>query len=259
MSDTLADASTTGSGGFQPSLAPPHVTSTINIGPQERWASVLAGGVVMAFGATRRSLTGAVMLAAGGSLLYRGVTGHCHTKELLGLNTANVSGTKNMAVPHHQGVLVEKSVTIYNRSAEELYRYWRDLENLPRIMSHLDSVTVNGDRVSHWVAKAPAGMTVEWDAEIINDVENELIAWKSLEGTQINHAGSVRFSPAPGDRGTEVKVALNYAPPAGALGVALARLFMEEPTIQVEQDLLNFKRWMETGEIPTTEGQPRGK
>lgn len=259
MSDTTASVRA-----FATEAQPPpsshegHVTSTINVGTQERWASVLGGGALMAYGTSRGTLPGIVMALAGGALLYRGVTGHCPLNEAMGRNTANVSGTKNMAVPHHQGVLVEKAVTI-QRSPEDLYRFWRDLENLPRFMHHLESVAASGDGFSHWVAKAPAGMTVEWDAEIINDVENEIIAWKSLEGTQINHAGSVRFSPAPGNRGTEVKVSLNYAPPAGHLGVIIARLFGEEPTIQVEQELIRFKSLMEAGEIPTTEGQPRGK
>jgi uncharacterized membrane protein len=234
------------------------VTSTINLGRHERWASILAGGVLMTLGATRKSWGGIGMVVTGGYALYRGLTGHCPYNEATGRNTANVSGTKNMAVPHRQGVLVEKSVTV-QRNADELYRFWHDLENLPRFMKHLVSVTTGEDGRSHWVAKAPAGRSVEWDAEIINEEADRLIAWKSLENSEINHAGSVRFAPAPGDRGTEVKVTLNYAPPVGHLGAVIAKLFGEEPEIQVEQELIRFKNLMETGEIPTTEGQPRGQ
>ncbi|MBW3625473.1 MAG: DUF2892 domain-containing protein, partial [Armatimonadetes bacterium] len=177
------------------------MTSTLNVGVPERWVALLGGGAMMTYGLSRKTPGGLGLTLAGGALLYRGVTGHCPLYEAMGVNTANVSGTKNMTVPHHQGFLVEKSVTLM-KSPEELYRFWRQLENLPSFMTHLESVTVTGDKRSHWVAKAPAGRTVEWDAEIINEEENKLIAWRSLEGAEINNAGSVRFQPAPGGRGT---------------------------------------------------------
>jgi uncharacterized membrane protein len=151
-----------------------------------------------------------------------------------------------------------QAVTI-NRSPEELYRSWRDFQNLPRFMKHLESVRVTGDRRSHWVAKAPGGRTVEWDAEITEDRPNELIAWRSLEGGGVGNVGSVRFDRAPDGRGSIVRVEMRYSPPAGAPGATVAKLFGENPEWQVKDDLRRFKQVMETGEIITTEGQPAGR
>src|SRR5262249_48373258 len=125
--------------------------------------------------------------------------------------------------------------------ADALYRRWRDLAGLPRFMEHLVSVTEHGPR-SHWVAKAPVGLTVEWDAELVNDQPGRLIAWRSLEGSQVDTAGSVHFNPAPSGRGTEVVVELKYDPPGGRLGSWLAWLFGREPSVQVREDLRRFKQ-----------------
>jgi uncharacterized membrane protein len=135
------------------------------------------------------------------------------------------------------------------RPVEEVYAYWRDFENLPRFMRHLEVVRVIDDRRSHWVARAPAGKTVEWDAEITEDRPNELIAWHSLEGADVHNGGSVRFLRAPGGRGTEVRVEIEYVPPLGKLGSKIAMLWREEPGQQVQDDLRHFKQVMETGEI----------
>lgn len=148
---------------------------------------------------------------------------------------------------------VTKVITV-NRPAEDLYRFWRDFENLPTFMFHLESVHVTGDRRSHWKAKAPAGSAVEWDAEITEKVPNQLIAWRSLEGADVNNTGSVRFTPAPYGRGTEVRIELHYDPPAGVIGANIARLFGEEPGQQVQGDLRAFKQVMETGEVVRSEG-----
>ena len=152
-----------------------------------------------------------------------------------------------------RGVRVEKSTTI-NRSIEEVYAFWRDFQNFPKFMRHLESVELLGDKRSRWRAKAPAGMTVEWEAETLQDRENEWIAWRSLPGSQIENSGSVRFQRAPGARGTEVRVQLDYQPPAGTLGRGIAWLFGEEPEQQVKDDLHRFKQLLETGEIPLSEG-----
>ena len=154
-------------------------------------------------------------------------------------------------------VRVKTAITV-NRSPEDLYRFWRDIKHLPRIMTHLESVRVIGDGRSHWVAKAPVGTTVEWDAEIINDQPNERLAWRSLEGADVENAGNVQFEPAPGGRGTVVRIELEYAPPGGMVGAAIAKLFGESPEQQIQEDLRRFKRVMEAGEIPTTRGQPMG-
>jgi uncharacterized membrane protein len=230
----------------------------VNVGQTERWASALAGGALAIYGLTRRTWGGVVLALVGGTLIHRGSTGHCYMYDALGVDTA--SGTDNplVSVPAGHGIKVEKSVTI-NKSPEELYRFWRNFENLPRFMNHLESVkTTEGGR-SHWVAKAPAGSTVEWDAEVYNEKENELIAWRSLEGADVDNAGSVRFEPATGGRGTTVRVTLKYDPPGGKLGSIVAKLFGEEPSQQIEEDLRRFKQVMETGEAPTTEGQPSGR
>jgi uncharacterized membrane protein len=147
-----------------------------------------------------------------------------------------------------QGINVTRSITI-SRPVEEVYAFWRNFENLPRFMSHLESVRTLDERRSNWKARAPVGMTVEWDAEIIEDRRNELIAWRALENADVPNAGTVRFNPAAGDRGTEITVELHYEPPAGKLGAAVAKLFGEEPGQQVDGDLRRFKQVMETGEV----------
>lgn len=146
------------------------------------------------------------------------------------------------------GVEVKQAITV-NSSPEEVYRFWRDFENLPRFMTHLESVRITGDRRSHWVATAPMGTTVEWDAEIVEDEPNRRIAWRSLEGADVESSGSVRFEPARGRPGTEVHVEFQYTPPGGAAGAAVAWLFGEEPSQQVRDDLRRLKQVLETGQI----------
>ena len=230
-----------------------------NLNTTERAISTAAGMALALVGLSRRSLPGIALAAVGGGLIYRGVSGWCHLYQALGIDTA---GDLEAATPQDyfaHGIHVEESFTI-NRSPWELYEYWRNFENLPRIMSHLESVNVIDEKRSHWVATAPviAGGTVEWDAEIINDEPNALIAWRSLENADVDNAGSVRFVPAPADRGTEVRVVIDYIPPAGRLGKWVAKLFGEAPDQQIREDLRKFKRIMETGEFATTKGQPRG-
>lgn len=152
---------------------------------------------------------------------------------------------------------VTKSITI-NRPAEVLYRFWRNFENLPQFMYHLESVQVMDERRSHWVAKAPAGTQVEWDAEITDDRPNELIAWRSTANAQVYNTGVVRFETAPAGRGTVVQVEIEYRPPGGAIGRAIAKLFGEEPGQQVAGDLRRFKQVIETGEVVLSEGSPQG-
>lgn len=149
------------------------------------------------------------------------------------------------------------AITI-NASANAVYEYWRDFERLPTFMYHLESVQTTGDRESHWAAKAPAGRTVEWDAEITEDLPEERIAWRSLDGASVESSGWVRFKAAPGGQGTEVHVELTYSPPGGALGSLVAKLFGEEPGQQVSDDLRRLKQVLETGEIARSEGSPLG-
>ncbi len=226
--------------------------SNINVGGLERKASVAAGSALAAYGLKRRSVGGGLLAALGAGLVYRGATGHCAVYSAAGVNTA-APGDK----PGKDGVQVIEVVTV-NRTPEELYSFWRNFENLPEFMNHLASVTVQDQTHSHWVATAPLGKTVAWDAEIINEVPARLIAWQSVPGSGIASAGSVRFEPAPGGRGTEVRVNLEYNPPAGTAGAAVARMLGEEPRVQVAEDLRRFKNLMETGETPSVEGQPVG-
>lgn len=186
-------------------------------------------------------------------------------KEVLAQYSDKMSSSTNSiervaeAVGLTQNVRVEKSVII-ERPTSELYSYWRDLTNLPSFMGHLKSVTNKNETgtVSHWIANAPLDLNVEWDAEIIIDEPDSLIAWNSLPNADINNCGFVRFTPATDNRGTQVKVVLEYQPPGGALTNALAKLFGESPQQQIGDELNRFKQLMETGEIATTAGQPKG-
>ncbi len=149
----------------------------------------------------------------------------------------------------YRGIRVHKAITI-NRPVDQVYGFWRDFQNLPRFMRHLESVQIMGDgKRSHWRAKAPAGQSVEWDAEIVEDNPNSRISWRSIEGSNVDNSGSVEFETAPGNRGTIVRVELQYDPPGGALGAIVAKMFGEEPGQQLDDDLRAFKQIMETGEV----------
>jgi uncharacterized membrane protein len=156
-----------------------------------------------------------------------------------------------------RAMCVSAAVTV-NRSPEEVYRFWRNFENLPGFMYHLESVRTDGDGRSHWTARGPAGRTVEWDAEIIEEVPNHVIAWRSRDGSKVPNSGRVRFDRAAGGRGTEIRVEMDYAPPGGPLGKAVAAMFGEEPNQQVKDDLRRFKQVIETGEVVRSEGTPHG-
>jgi len=253
-------ATTTGrqGNGKQPQPRPAQAGPATNISDTERWLSVVGGGALALFGLTRGTLGGLALALGGGVLLHRGLSGHCMVYHNLGLNTANQDHGPATIVPAGQGVKVEQAITV-NAPVEKLFNFWRNLENLPQIMHHLKTVRNQGNKRSHWVADAPLGAKVEWDAEIINEKPNELIAWRSLEGSQVDNAGSVHFTPAPGGRGTEVRVVLKYDLPAGKVGAALARIFRYAPEQQIADELGRFKKLMETGEIATTQGQPSGR
>lgn len=161
------------------------------------------------------------------------------------------------AVPSGSAKKIVRSCTIKKEPAE-LFRFWRNLENIPRISRHVLSVTRISDKESHWKVRGPRNRVIEWDAIIINEHPNELIAWESNPDGEIKNAGSVRFTPAPTGQGTEVTVSFDFVPPAGRIGAALTKLTGKEPESQVEDDLMRFKALMETGEIPNTKGQPTG-
>ena len=164
---------------------------------------------------------------------------------------------QTVSVAHEQGIHVEKYITI-NRSAAEIYQFWRNFENLPSFMNHLEAVEVLDEQRSRWQAKAPLGFKVGWEAAIIDDTPNERISWRSLAGADVPNAGSVRFKPATGGRGTVVAVTIEYDPPGGAVGATIAKLFGKEPGQQVQDDLRALKQVMETGEVVRSEGSLRG-
>ena len=228
-----------------------------NVGDVERWASLLGGGALAAFGLARGSLGGLGLAALGGALAYRGATGHCPAYGALGVSTAEARGPAAVIRAGH-GVKVERSITI-DRPPEELFRFWRNFENLPRIMTHLASVRTTSPNQSHWTARGPLGTKFEWDAEIYTERPNEMISWRSLPGSEVDTTGSVHFLRGPAGRGTEVKVVLKYDPPAGQLGAAVAKMFDRSAEGEIAEDLRRFKQVMEVGECPTTEGQPRGR
>lgn len=228
----------------------------MNVGTSERILSLLGGAALVGLGVRQRTLPGLLGAALGSVLVWRGYSGHCPAYAALGVNTAD----RPAAAPGDyftHGIHVEESVTV-SKSPEECFAFWRNFENLPRFMYYLDSVRCESDNRSHWKVKAPAGTDVEWDAEIINEEPSQLIAWRSLGNAEVDNAGSVRFLPAPGDRGTEVKVVIDYIPPAGRFGQIIAKIFARDPQMQVREDLRRFKQIMETGELATIEGQPQG-
>jgi uncharacterized membrane protein len=226
--------------------APGTAATEVNVGDVERYLCGAAGSLLTLFGLSRRSLPGLGLAALGGGLLYRAFSGHCPMYGALGFNTAQ-KHSRIAGVAAGRGVKVTCVVTV-NRPADELYRRWRDLENLPHFMHHLVSVKVHGNR-SHWIARAPAGLKAEWDAEIVNDEPGRLIAWRSLAGSTVATAGSVRFEPAPGNRGTKVSVTLKYDPPGGKLATWLTWLFGAEPGQQICDDLRRFKELVEAGDM----------
>ena len=233
-----------------------------NVAKGERIGSVALGAALVGLGIRRRDPVGLVAALFGSYFITRGATGRCVVYQALGVSTGeadtvlrpssrdDVTGRAATVNPR-KAVKVERSVSI-DKPRAELFTFWRNFENLPRFMEHLVSVRVDSPTRSHWQAKAPAGRTVEWDAEIVNEVPDEIIAWKSVGEPDVSNAGSVNFSDAPGGRGTVVRVTLDYEPPAGRVGAILSHFFTEEPDHQIREDLRKFKQLMETGEITTS-------
>jgi uncharacterized membrane protein len=227
----------------------------INVGRTERWISGVAGAALLGYGLRRRKLR-ALLLPLGAGLIRRAVTGRCEVNRALGRNSARGEGRVSpvASLQRGEGTRIEQAVTI-NRPREELFHFWRQFDNLPRFMDNLEAVTILDARRSHWVAKGPGGTRVEWDAEIHNEIQDELIAWRSLPGADVDQAGSVHFSPVP-EGGTEVRVIMRYAAPAGKLGDAVAHLLGEDPERQIADDLRRFKQVMDAGEVAATTPAP---
>jgi uncharacterized membrane protein len=217
---------------------------TPSLSDAETVVALGAGALLLFASASRRSAISALLAVSSAPLLYRGIRGQWPAVN----RVSDLYNTK-AAPGGTRGVHVRESIRLQLPIAE-VYAYWRRLENLPRFMTHLDRVTQTSDVQSHWVAVGPAGLTVEWDAEIINEAENKRIAWRSLPGSDVVTAGTVNFAPRRAGRTTEVSVHLQYAPPAGRAGAVIASLFGREPSQTIREDLRQFKQLLEAGEIP---------
>lgn len=227
-----------------------------DVGKTERLVSGLAGVALIALSLRKRRLRPILFPVATG-LIARALTGRGPARRALGgLTRREKRGSPMGSVGRGQGTRVEQSVTI-SRPVLEVYRFWRNFENLPRFMDHLEAVTVIDENRSHWVAKGPAGTRVEWEAVIHNEMDDELIAWRSLPGSEISNTGSVHFTPSVDGANTVVRVVLSYEPPAGKLGVAFAKLLGEEPSKQIADDLRRLKQVMESGDAVTGSRSPR--
>jgi uncharacterized membrane protein len=226
--------------------------SNVNISPLERWLSVIGGASLLMRGVRRDGIGwGSALLGA--DLIRRGASGHCLLYHALGITTAPRDENQRASIPYRQGIRVDEAIRI-NKPSDELYRFWRQLENLPRFMSNLISVSQLDEKRSRWVGEGPGGKRIEWDAEIINEVPGEVLGWRSLPGADVDSAGSVQFKSLPNDRGTLVTVELQYIPPGGIVTALSAKLFGEEPEQQVREDLQRLKQVMEAGEVRTDGG-----
>ncbi len=225
-------------------------TQSHSVGDRERLVSgLIGGGMILHSLGSRFSGAGAIEALIGAALVHRSLTGRCPTYDMLGLNTHDHTDTSSIGrhkVRSNRAVKVEQSVMV-ERPVTDLYAFWRQLDNLPTIMSHVRSVQPLDDRRSHWIVKTiPGAPTIEWDAEIINEIRNERIAWETLRGSTIEHAGSVQFKPADDERRTMVTVTLQYDPPAGPIGAAIASLLGQDPARKIAEDLERFKQKMES-------------
>lgn len=238
----------------------------INIGNRQRILSGMAGGILLVSAFSRRNWCGAVLAMVGGGLLHRAVTGNCLAFRAMRIgmsgndqpgfaNDINRSGRRKV---HTSRATKMQTAIEINRPPAELYRFWRSLENLPRVMNHLDSVQVINERLSHWVVKtSPAVPKVEWDAEIINEVENQRIGWRSLQGADVENTGSVEFRPIGDGRRTQLILTLQYDPPGGQIGSTIAKWLGEDPNLRLTEDLRRFKEQIESGVLPHSGDQQR--
>jgi uncharacterized membrane protein len=227
---------------------------TLNLTRLDRWGYVAGGLALLAWGLGRRSLTRGSAAGLGGWLLYQAYTGNNPMFEPLGIR---VNPQPEDADAHE--TIVHDEPIVIGKSADEVYRFWRDLNNLPRIAPKLKALEVLDQRHSRWHVQDPRGGTVQWEAEITRDEPGREIAWRTTHERQITHFGDVRFENAPGGRGSIVRVHLEYVSPAGSFGAAVASVTAESPRWMVKDALRRLKQLLETGEIATTQGQPSGR
>ncbi len=223
----------------------PQLTRHPSIGALERVAALTTATAVVAYGLSRRSFPGVCLAAAATPIAYRGLAGDWprvgNGHSTRATTRAGLGGARGIHV--HESVRLEKPI-------DEVYRFWSNLENLPRFTNYLDEVIDLGNGRSRWIAKGPAGMRVKWEAEIINRIENKVIGWQSLPGGDVVTAGSVNFDTVRNGRSTQVSVHFQYAPPAGRAGSMIATVFGREPSQTVREDLRRLKQLLEAGEFP---------
>ncbi len=219
----------------------------------QRWGALAAAAAMIGYGISRRSAGGMLLAAGAVPLAYRGATGRwpAGVESLM-----SSSGDTREALSGPRGIHVREAIRL-ECPVDEVYRFWSRLDNLPTFMKNLAAVTDLGGGRSHWVARGPGGVRVEWDAEIINQIPNKVLAWKSLPGGDVVSAGSVTFDPARGrDSGTQLTVTLQYQPPAGSFGKLVASAFGREPSQTIREDLRRLKQLLEAGEIAKAAGTP---
>jgi uncharacterized membrane protein len=222
--------------------------TAISLAQIERAGSLAVATTLMLYGVSRRSTAGIGIAIAALPLIYFGALGQWpaalsrfgELKDGQDDTRARLSGERGVIV--HEAVRLERPIA-------EVYQFWRRLEHLPRFMAYLSTVTESDDHRSHWVARGPGGVLVEWDAEIINEVENQVIGWQSLPGGDVTVAGSVNFDTVRGGQSTQVTVRLQYAPPAGRVGSFVSMLAGREPAQTVREDLRRLKQILEAGEL----------
>lgn len=219
--------------------------SGVNVGDGERVVSVVAGGALLLYGLARGAVGGLALAALGAGLAYRGLVGHSILYRRLGIDRTSHAGGR---VRGNLGIKLEQAVVVV-APPERVYGAWRNFSNLSRFMGHVERVEPLAAGRSRWTVRTPAGMKLTWDAEVINDVPNRLIAWRTVDTQLVEHAGSVAFEATPDGRGTVVRVSMQYDSPAGAVGQTVAAALGQDPQRQIEEDLLAFKRAIESGSL----------
>jgi uncharacterized membrane protein len=225
-----------------------HARPARNLGNSERLVSGAAGAATLLWAMRRGGVPGGLLAVLGTTLIARAASGYCPV-------VAATSATPTeRRIARKQGwrsaAATVRSVTIA-RPPADVYRFFREVRNLPRFLQHVEQVTAIDEMRSHWLVRAPTGRTVEWDTIITEDQPNERIAWRSAPGADLQSVGWIKFRPAPGDRGTEVHASIAYEPPAGQLGRIAAELWNDAPGGQAQGDLRRLKQVLETGEVPT--------
>ncbi len=231
--------------------------SQTNVGQTERIISIVAGSGLAAYGIYRRDWAGSLVALLGAGLLYRGASGHSFIYQALNKNSAEPSSENATSIPGKNGIQIRRSLTI-NRTPEELYTFWKQVEKTPLYTPNVESVLKTSERTSHWLAAGPFGRTVEWNSEILTDEPNHSISWHVHGKPKTANAGKVTFEPATGGRGTVVMLELSFYT-SGSLNLAATGVGSRVQEYQTLKTLRQFKDLMEAGEIPTIKGQPTGK